>query len=302
VHVLKKDRNKLDDKAVKGIFVGYDHKSLAYRVYVPSLQKIVVSRDVTFQPLDFSAATEFTQGYNINVADADISFGEILSESNTKPSNVSAVPTVPVHNRFEPLAAVPEHERDEEKQADPEVVGDAMSLSQKIAGLPSEHQEFELDESILGSGHNVRQDHGASAAQSEEESDGVLQPIAALSKPKHMQSREEKKAIDEYERQRARVNSMNIIEGKRERRVKNVSDEDVALMFALMAVESIGDEPVTIRQAVNDPVEGQLWKGCMRCTYEIVIGQSYMDGGGATCQCKASEMQMDIQKENWFGW
>ena len=39
---------KLDDKAVKCIFVGYSSESKGYRLYHPQTNRILVSRDVVF--------------------------------------------------------------------------------------------------------------------------------------------------------------------------------------------------------------------------------------------------------------
>lgn len=47
-HVPKIHRSKLDPVSVKGVFVGYEAASKAYRVYLPDLKKIVVSASVTF--------------------------------------------------------------------------------------------------------------------------------------------------------------------------------------------------------------------------------------------------------------
>lgn len=41
-------RRKLDSKAIESIFVGYDLNSKAYRCYIPSTRKVVISRDVKF--------------------------------------------------------------------------------------------------------------------------------------------------------------------------------------------------------------------------------------------------------------
>jgi hypothetical protein len=48
VHVPQIKRDKLDKKAIKGIFVGYSTISKAYKVYHPQNQKIAITRDVTF--------------------------------------------------------------------------------------------------------------------------------------------------------------------------------------------------------------------------------------------------------------
>ena len=41
-------RKKMDDKAVKCIFVGYNFKSKGYFLYHPQSKRILVSRDVVF--------------------------------------------------------------------------------------------------------------------------------------------------------------------------------------------------------------------------------------------------------------
>ena len=46
--VPKQQRKKLDDKAVKCIFVGYNSESKGYCLYHPQSKRILVSRDVVF--------------------------------------------------------------------------------------------------------------------------------------------------------------------------------------------------------------------------------------------------------------
>ena len=48
VHVPAQQRHKLEAKALKCIFVGYSNERKGYRLFVPSTQKIIVSRDVIF--------------------------------------------------------------------------------------------------------------------------------------------------------------------------------------------------------------------------------------------------------------
>ena len=47
-HVPDQLRKKLDDKAEKCIFVGYSEETKAYKLYNPETQKVIISRDVTF--------------------------------------------------------------------------------------------------------------------------------------------------------------------------------------------------------------------------------------------------------------
>ena len=48
IHIPKKKRTKLDPSGKKGIFVGYNDTSEAYRIYFPGFKKTDISRDVTF--------------------------------------------------------------------------------------------------------------------------------------------------------------------------------------------------------------------------------------------------------------
>jgi hypothetical protein len=58
VHVPESERGKMDPKAKKGIFIGYDEKrGNAYRVYLPG-GKIVISRDCTFHENSFTGARQ----------------------------------------------------------------------------------------------------------------------------------------------------------------------------------------------------------------------------------------------------
>ena len=47
-YVHADNRKKLDPSGEKGLLVGYSEISKAYRVYIPSRRRIIVSRDVQF--------------------------------------------------------------------------------------------------------------------------------------------------------------------------------------------------------------------------------------------------------------
>jgi hypothetical protein len=49
IHVLVIKRTKLEPSIWKGLFVGYNETSKAYKVYIQEHKKIVVSRDVKFE-------------------------------------------------------------------------------------------------------------------------------------------------------------------------------------------------------------------------------------------------------------
>lgn len=48
-HVSTDKCTKLDATAEKGILVGYNETSKAYKVYIPALRKTVLTRDVKFE-------------------------------------------------------------------------------------------------------------------------------------------------------------------------------------------------------------------------------------------------------------
>ena len=62
-HVPSEKRTKLEPTAEKGIFVGYDETSKAFRIYLPSQRKVVVRRDVKFEEEQaFRKSRESEQG------------------------------------------------------------------------------------------------------------------------------------------------------------------------------------------------------------------------------------------------
>lgn len=56
----------MDDRAVKGVFIGYCTDAKAYRIYIPDSGKVLVSRDVKF------IESEFWQWTNKGDSDSDI--------------------------------------------------------------------------------------------------------------------------------------------------------------------------------------------------------------------------------------
>ena len=48
-HVPSEKRTKLEPTTERGIFVGYNETSKAFRIYLPSLRKAILRRDVRFE-------------------------------------------------------------------------------------------------------------------------------------------------------------------------------------------------------------------------------------------------------------
>lgn len=60
IHVPAVNRQKLDPKGVECIFIGYCDTSKAYRVFDPSTQKVMISRDVIFDELQEMTMVKLT--------------------------------------------------------------------------------------------------------------------------------------------------------------------------------------------------------------------------------------------------
>ena len=83
-------RSKLDDKAVKTIFIGYKHRG--YKLYNPMTKKVIISRDVTFaedEEWQWNAATEMdSKKRYIYVLNNDVEDGVTSEAPAVQPEDV----------------------------------------------------------------------------------------------------------------------------------------------------------------------------------------------------------------------
>lgn len=49
IKVMSSHQTKLEDRSLKGVLLGYEEGSKAYRVFDPSKGKVLISRDVVFE-------------------------------------------------------------------------------------------------------------------------------------------------------------------------------------------------------------------------------------------------------------
>ena len=78
-HVHVDNRKKLDPYGEKGLLVGYSEISKAYRVYIPSRRRIIVSRDVQFdedralrRSLDLPTEQHLAQESRVKLEEPDV--------------------------------------------------------------------------------------------------------------------------------------------------------------------------------------------------------------------------------------
>lgn len=85
VHVPKEKRRKLDPKAVKCLFVGYDENVKGFRAWNPMTKKIIISRDVRLVDDDVvNVIIETEEPSNVN--ECDVSEYESLKNSDDETS------------------------------------------------------------------------------------------------------------------------------------------------------------------------------------------------------------------------
>lgn len=86
VHIPKYNQTKLDPKAKKYVFVGYDSYRKGWRCMDPGTKKLVTSRDVVFDEISSYHSTQKTSNQE-TILDGDQENFELLPESNLKASN-----------------------------------------------------------------------------------------------------------------------------------------------------------------------------------------------------------------------
>jgi hypothetical protein len=88
-HIPKDKRNKLEPLGKKGIFMGYNDSSKAYRIFIPEQHKIEVSRDVTF-----NERMAFKKSIKENIEEEEIE--ELNKESTENVNNENELPDHPM--------------------------------------------------------------------------------------------------------------------------------------------------------------------------------------------------------------
>jgi hypothetical protein len=105
VHVDKSQRRKLDDRACKGIFVGYASESPAWLVYNPATRRVASSRNVVFDEVAVLSMGE-SNAEQRNDDEEDIIPRTMCSEQPDTPSGES-----PLHESLQHSGSM-EDERD----------------------------------------------------------------------------------------------------------------------------------------------------------------------------------------------
>nr|UBX54621.1 transposon Pol polyprotein [Lupinus angustifolius] len=93
IHVPKEKRHKLEDKTIRGIFLGYSTQSKGYRIYNLETKKLIISRDVE---VDESAAWNWNEGkierHNISIPTQQPQVTREVEEATEDPGTPTTLP------------------------------------------------------------------------------------------------------------------------------------------------------------------------------------------------------------------
>ena len=97
VHIPKDERQKLDSKIRKCIFLGYGKETKGYRLYDPNQGRVIFSRDVKFNESEKKEGTETTDcDTPVHLIKLDFSEdSETISDSENCPTEQPIVESVP---------------------------------------------------------------------------------------------------------------------------------------------------------------------------------------------------------------
>lgn len=145
VFIPDEKRRKLDAKAVEAVMVGYDLSSKAYRCYVPSTRKVVISRDVRFVDTDSNwkvseNIVSLDKGLvNRNAVDMDT---EPIPEENVAPDIQEPRKYASVNKGVPPKRLIEIMALDTEDEFEPSSYNDAVTCANKSKWIAAMNDEM----------------------------------------------------------------------------------------------------------------------------------------------------------------
>jgi hypothetical protein len=279
VHVQKEDRHKMEDKAKKGIFIGYELNRMAYQVFDPNTERIIISRDVDFDELNFTAAKAYAKsrgtvamdmpifgGSQLDVSDFELKRKKEMMQSSSQSKSKSKSHQGEQHVRFQVPerrsltnaieSALKPHEELKEVEFDirnEQVDNEDESKYNEPSEPTNTWNEIESKEEADSKSESEsepeqqRQSHAGNYRDNTREL--MAERAAALNRP--LTAKEK----DQISHRSGNIGPQNIVEGKRTKTV-------IQLDEAMLIIESIGGEPTSVEEALASS-EGKLWKQAM---------------------------------------
>ncbi|KAG7536929.1 GAG-pre-integrase domain [Arabidopsis suecica] len=155
--ILGEQRNKLESKSVKGMFIGYSITQKGYKCYIPETRKVLVSRDVKFvegkgyyEEKNWEDIQDLTHSPSDRASNLRIileRLGVSNSQSHTNSPNPNPEPTQQQETS--------QHEEEEHLQEEENIQENI--LEEEEGEIPSDHEEettLSEEENVSTSDHN----------------------------------------------------------------------------------------------------------------------------------------------------
>ncbi|KAG7578952.1 Ribonuclease H-like superfamily [Arabidopsis thaliana x Arabidopsis arenosa] len=157
--LIGEQRNKLDPKSVKGMFIGYSITQKGYKCYIPETRKVLVSRDVKFveskgyyEEKNWEDIQDLTNSPSDRASNLRIileRLGVSNSQSHTNSPNSNPEPTQQQETS--------QHEEEEHLQEEENIQENIQENSLEEGEIPSDHEEettLSEEENLPTSDHN----------------------------------------------------------------------------------------------------------------------------------------------------
>ncbi|KAG7559384.1 Ribonuclease H-like superfamily [Arabidopsis thaliana x Arabidopsis arenosa] len=157
--LIGEQRNKLDPKSVKGMFIGYSITQKGYKCYIPETRKVLVSRDVKFveskgyyEEKNWEDIQDLTNSPSDRASNLRIileRLGVSSSQSHTNSPNSNPEPTQQQETS--------QHEEEEHLQEEENIQENIQENSLEEGEIPSDHEEettLSEEENLPTSDHN----------------------------------------------------------------------------------------------------------------------------------------------------
>ncbi|KAG7585659.1 Ribonuclease H-like superfamily [Arabidopsis thaliana x Arabidopsis arenosa] len=157
--ILGEQRNKLDPKSVKGMFIGYSITQKGYKCYIPETRRVLVSRDVKFveskgyyEEKNWEDIQDLTNSPSDRASNLRIileRLGVSNSQSHTNSPNSNPEPTQQQETS--------QHEEEEHLQEEENIQENIQENNLEEGQIPSDHEEettLSEEENLPTSDHN----------------------------------------------------------------------------------------------------------------------------------------------------
>lgn len=243
IHIPEIERvgAKMEAKAKKGIFLGYEEKKMGYRCYVPAEKKIIISRDCIFHENSFSVAHQLREELLIDRDQRDANEEE-LRVARIAANDVTVPPTSSTRHAARAASHRFVQPWDEERAFQRE-----MKIVQEISKVEEEERQKKLSQ-------EEGEEKKEKISQSRNREEVVAEEVPCkLSKPRKHKSKPKKGELKSSVTRIRTLTNSNPTKVPSRRSVGNLPQVDYGLTY--FTVDSKA-KPITTQ--IIEPIGGRL--------------------------------------------